>query len=96
MHISYSVADNCQNLYESYGEICVHCNCCGRIDPKTKLQCQLDLNKRMLEEKREFDCWADDPELRALQHRNVAHDIEHFTRKIKELEERIAQKGQEI
>lgn len=26
----------------------------------------------------------------------LSDDIEHFTRKIKELEERIAQKGQEI
>lgn len=91
MHISYSVADNCQNLYDSYGEICVHCNCCGRFDPKTKLQCQLDLNKRMLEEAREFDCWADDPELRALQRRNIASDIESFGRKIRELEAKMAQ-----
>ena len=92
MHISYSVADNCQNLYDSYGEICVLCNCCGRFDPKTKLKCQLDLNKRMLEETREFDNWADDPELRALQRRNIASDIESFGRKIRELEAKIALK----
>lgn len=32
--------DDCQNLEESYGEICVHCNKCGRFDsdkPKNEL-----------------------------------------------------------
>ena len=31
-NICYSVKDNCKNLMDSYGEICVGCNCCGRIN----------------------------------------------------------------
>lgn len=31
MHIDYSVLDNCKNLKDSYGEICVQCNKCGRF-----------------------------------------------------------------
>lgn len=31
IHIDIGVADNCQNP-DSYGEICVHCNKCGRFD----------------------------------------------------------------
>ena len=30
MHIDYSVLDNCKNLEDSYGEICVQCNKCAR------------------------------------------------------------------
>jgi hypothetical protein len=32
IHISYGVTDDCKNLEESYGEICVQCNKCGRFD----------------------------------------------------------------
>jgi len=32
MHICLSVKDNCKNIEESYGEICVRCNKCGRFN----------------------------------------------------------------
>lgn len=32
IHVSYGVTDDCKNLEESYGEICVKCNKCGRFD----------------------------------------------------------------
>ena len=32
LHITYSVLDNCRNLENSYGEICVKCNKCGRFN----------------------------------------------------------------
>jgi hypothetical protein len=32
LYIDSSVIDHCQNLMESYGEICVGCNKCGRHD----------------------------------------------------------------
>jgi hypothetical protein len=31
VHICLSVLDNCKNLEDSYGEICVRCNKCGRF-----------------------------------------------------------------
>jgi len=31
MNICIAAKDNCQNLEESYGEICVRCNKCGRF-----------------------------------------------------------------
>ena len=30
--IDYAVTDDCKNPEESYGEICVQCNKCGRFD----------------------------------------------------------------
>ena len=32
IYISIGVTDDCKNLEESYGEICVRCNKCGRFD----------------------------------------------------------------
>ena len=29
--IDYAVSDNCENLEQSYGEICVKCGKCGRV-----------------------------------------------------------------
>ncbi len=31
-HIDTAVLKNCKNTAESYGEICVKCNKCGRFD----------------------------------------------------------------
>lgn len=36
--IDMSVIDNCQNLAESYGEICVKCNKCGRFDKEKQIE----------------------------------------------------------
>lgn len=32
IHVDFGVTENCQNLEDSYGEICVKCNKCGRFD----------------------------------------------------------------
>ena len=32
--VEYGALDNCKNPMESFGEICVHCNQCGRFDKK--------------------------------------------------------------
>lgn len=50
IHIDYSARSNCYNVGESYGEICVQCNCCGRFDKKTMYECRLETDKRHLEE----------------------------------------------
>jgi len=47
-HICQGIIDKCQNIYESYGEICVHCNACGRIDPKTMYHARAMLYSRQL------------------------------------------------
>jgi hypothetical protein len=47
-HICQGVTDKCENIYESYGEICVHCNACGRIDPTTMYHARAMLYSKML------------------------------------------------
>jgi len=34
VHTCYSALDNCENVEQSYGEICVRCNKCGRFTKK--------------------------------------------------------------
>ena len=50
MNICKSVMDNCQNPYDSYGEICVGCNCCGRFRQDTMWQARYELAIRRLSE----------------------------------------------
>lgn len=40
----HSVTENCKNIIDSYGEICVGCNCCGRIDKATMQDCRIECN----------------------------------------------------
>jgi len=36
IHLDYAALDNCQNIEDSYGEICVKCNRCGRFGKTEK------------------------------------------------------------
>ena len=43
MNIAFAdecVRDNCWNLYDSYGQICVHCGCCSN-DKKTRYNARI-------------------------------------------------------
>ena len=57
LHVSYSITDDCIN-HNSYGAICVWCNCCGRVDKKTMKEAQLEYYKECLEEQYNFDGWS--------------------------------------
>ncbi|MCK9570912.1 hypothetical protein M0R72_18330 [Candidatus Pacearchaeota archaeon] len=90
--ICYAVTDNCINLLDSYGEICVRCNACGRFDESTKHQCHLDVLKRQLAEKESFrdrtEGWGE------LQRKNYAANIEYMKNEIRKVEEILARKGE--
>ena len=62
MHIDYAVKPNCYNLTDSYGEICVGCNCCGRFDKKRIYESRLNVDKKWLKyyaEQLTDENWAD-------------------------------------
>jgi hypothetical protein len=82
VHFCFSVRKDCCNVLDSYGEICVGCNCCGRIDEATKWQSRLATHERHLKENAEFDNWGSDPEMRALQEKNVAANAVSLQNKI--------------
>lgn len=86
--VCFGVIKDCKNLWGSCGEICVHCNACGRFDAKTQKESYLKLLKRELQEQYEFDDWATEyPELVKLQKFNIQANISNLEAKIKKLEE---------
>ena len=84
LHISYSVTEDCINLKESYGVICVKCNACGRFNKSTQRQSELELYKRFLQEEESFDRWFQG--LEDIQRKNQKINIEYLRNKIAELE----------
>jgi len=81
--ISRSVIADCINP-DSFGEICVGCNGCGRFDKNTQKECALRLYRRQLQEQYEFNRWIEGME--EIQRKNIKANIEYLERKIKELE----------
>lgn len=80
--IDTPVIDKCWNLYDSYGEICVHCGCCSK-DPMTRVKARIDVLIRRIGECEAFDSWFADPYLRAFQERNIAADLKVLKRRLR-------------
>ena len=48
--LCYSVGKDCRNFMDSYGEICVYCNCCGRFGKRTMYTARIRVYRRFLRE----------------------------------------------
>ena len=80
-HFSMAAKKKCYNTVESYGEICVGCRCCA-TDKRIRYEARLALHERELVRLRNFDQWFfDDPDLFALQRKNVAASINYNEKK---------------
>ena len=92
-HISFSVTENCYAVVWSYGEICVHCNCCGRYEKGLKMwEARLNFHKIELERGLNFSNWAEDPRVvktqKAIQKENISYErakIRYCKRTIKRI-----------
>lgn len=83
MFIDVPIKKKCWNLYDSYGEICVHCGCCS-TDKKTRYEARLACLKEWLKEQEEFDGWYyEDHDTLELQKKNVKANIKYFKRRIR-------------
>lgn len=82
IHVSCSVTKDCIN-HDSYGEICVWCNCCGRIDKATMKEAQIKYFEEQLERLLDFDGWMKGFKL--IQKKNVKADIKFYKKKLAEL-----------
>lgn len=81
--ICKSVMENCQNPYDSYGEICVGCNCCGRFGEDTMWQARYELATRHLGElveKLQNEWFKTN-----LQQSNICSDISSWSEDLKEI-----------
>ena len=91
-YIDEQVRDNCWNLLDSYGEICVHCGCCS-IDPKTKYMARVKCLEAWQAENAAFDMWAEDPEIREIQKHNIKKNAEHYKRLLRYYRQRLLKMG---
>jgi len=91
--IDFSVREDCVNLMDSYGEICVKCNSCGRFDEKTKYACYLEVLKAQQADNANFNDWCEGAE--ELQRENQAKNAAWFKAKIQEVEALARREGTE-
>lgn len=87
VHIDCAKDEKCWNWFETV-YTCIGCGCCSS-DIATRRKNRLRVLKRRLEEECNFDDWFDDPELRAIQERNVKINIRYFRRKIRYYEKAL-------
>lgn len=86
--IDTSASDSCWNLYESHGEICVHCGCCSK-DPVVRTKARIDVLQRHIEHFESFDEWSDDLLIRATQKMNIEKDLRSFRRQLRYYQKRL-------
>lgn len=84
IHISYPVLEDCIND-DSYGEICVHCNACGKWDKSTQKESALKMYEECLQQQYDFSSWIKGFE--ETQKKNIKANIKYYKRKIAELEQ---------
>lgn len=89
MSLDQQVDKHCKNLIDSYGEICVKCNCCGGFDKATMYASRLRVAKRHL---KEDQAKLTQPLFQsALQQKNICTDIRYFKRQIAYDERKIGE-----
>lgn len=81
IHISWAVRPDCYNMMASCYGTCYGCGCCTKEKPDRYIN-RIRYLEEELDREKHFDLWDDDPELRAIQERNVKSNIKYFNRKI--------------
>lgn len=94
IHVCFSIKPNCWNFEARGYGTCYGCGCCVSDKQECYKNRVAYLNK-MLKEQYEFDGWYnDDPELKALQERNVKANISCFKRMKRYYEKKLKEMGE--
>lgn len=83
MNVCKSIMKKCQNPYDSYGEICVGCNCCGRFGEDTMWQARYDLAVRELSDL--VEKLASEHFQSNLQQANICSSISSWSKDLEEI-----------
>ena len=90
MHISQQIRKNCWNLYDSYGEICVHCGCCSK-DKATRYKARVETIKGWIWQKENWykpdETWED------YRVKNWRDSIQHMKRQLRYYEKKVMELG---
>jgi hypothetical protein len=84
IHIDYLVTDECINI-DTYGVICVQCNCCGRFGEESKREAQIEYYKERIKSEEAFDNWDSDEGRRKHQEKVVQENINYYKAKLAEI-----------
>lgn len=89
VHVERAVEDRCWNLYDSYGEICVGCGCCSP-DKDKRYKSRIAVLEQQIAEFEHFDGWfEDDPEMKAVQEKNIRNNLRSFRRMLRYYKKRL-------
>lgn len=80
-HITFAARPDCYNMMAKCFGNCYGCGCCTKKKPD-RWENRIRYLTEELEGQERFDSWDDDPELRALQERNVKENIKYINRRI--------------
>lgn len=86
--VDEQVKKKCWNLRDSYGEICVHCGCCAN-DKLTRYKARIECIEYWIREEENFDAWDDDAEMRAVQEKNKAANIDYYRRQLRYYQKKL-------
>lgn len=86
------VRPDCWNLYQSFGEICVHCGCCSD-DPSIRFPARISVAKETMNEKKKFSNWAWTGDLKRVQIKNIQADLRFGAREIRKYRRLAKQVG---
>jgi hypothetical protein len=93
--LDFAAQKNCYATAWSYGEICVHSNCCGQFDKSKKamLKARIAYHKDLLDDRMRFTAWSDEPKMLKLQKKNIKADIAYHRKMLKRLRAGSLRKG---
>lgn len=88
--VDEQVLDKCWNLYDSYGEICVHCGCCSK-DKAKRYKARIEAIKGWIWEHENWykpdDTWLD------CQMENRRETFRHWRRMLRYYEKKLDEMG---
>ena len=88
--IDEQARDNCWNMYDSYGEICVHCGCCAK-DKLTRYRARAEAIKGWIWQQENWykpdDTWEE------YQRKNRRDTLRHWRRMLRYYKKKLADMG---
>ena len=81
IYIDFAKGKKCWNIYETV-YTCIRCGCCSK-DKNERYKNRVRVLKRLLQKEYNFNDWDDDPELKAIQERNIKSNIRYFKKKLR-------------
>jgi len=92
--LDVGIMKNCYATLWSYGEICVGCNCCGRInkDKRKIIKAKLNYCREELHRLCHFNSWGDTKDIVKLQEKNIKTDKKSYRQEIKKLKAQLTKK----